>query len=273
MDNKFNRIIREPLVMGGQARIRDTNITVNEIVRLSLDGTSQADILAKYPELKAEDVHQALSHTLQSIFDATHSSFFYDAKERLIPIEGLATLFEKQASELQIKSQVILRESKQLTARIESYRLWMQMMKGNFEPSELLGERQLEYVVEDIDIQLKKFGIRIPIEFPKHYANFKLDDIWTDILFQILSLLIPHIMKFEKVVIQPQQEVVLMQVISEDQYSGYVRLQRDWVNFPGTHLNTVATFAERNGIKFDIQQEGNRVIFEFVLPIWKDEQD
>lgn len=57
---KFDRIVREALVMGGQARIRDTGITVNEIVRLSLDGKSQAEILAQYPVLEAEDVHQAM---------------------------------------------------------------------------------------------------------------------------------------------------------------------------------------------------------------------
>lgn len=64
--SKFKRIVREALVMGGQARIRDTGITVNEIVRLSLDGKSQAEILEDFPQLEAEDVHQALGYSMDT---------------------------------------------------------------------------------------------------------------------------------------------------------------------------------------------------------------
>lgn len=63
----FDRILRDPLIAGGQARIRDTKITVTEIVRLSLAGLSQAEILQEYPMLDAEDVHQAVAYGVHDL--------------------------------------------------------------------------------------------------------------------------------------------------------------------------------------------------------------
>jgi uncharacterized protein (DUF433 family) len=81
--SKFKRIVREPLVMGGQARIRDTGITVNEIGRLSLDGSSQAEILQKFPMLEAEDVHEALGwHS--DYLENLNSGYMFELRGHLI---------------------------------------------------------------------------------------------------------------------------------------------------------------------------------------------
>jgi uncharacterized protein (DUF433 family) len=87
--SKFERIVREPLVMGGQARIRDTGITVNEIVRLSLDGASQAEILQKFPMLEAEDVHEALGWQAQDITSLLRESL-HDNRSSLASIQGFS---------------------------------------------------------------------------------------------------------------------------------------------------------------------------------------
>ena len=84
--SKFERIVRDVLVMGGQARIRDTEITVNEIVRLSLDGKSQSEILEKFPQLEAEDVHQAISwHASRFLL----SNFSFEMRTPMSVIFGL----------------------------------------------------------------------------------------------------------------------------------------------------------------------------------------
>lgn len=88
---KFERIVREALVMGGQARIRDTGITVNEIVRLSLDGKSQADILEEFPQLEAEDVHQALGWQIVSSKQLS-LNYLHEIRVPLTAVRGYSDL-------------------------------------------------------------------------------------------------------------------------------------------------------------------------------------
>ena len=58
----LDRITFDPLVMGGQACIRGMRIPVSLVVNLMANGMIQSEILAEYPDLEAEDVHQALRY-------------------------------------------------------------------------------------------------------------------------------------------------------------------------------------------------------------------
>jgi uncharacterized protein (DUF433 family) len=58
----LERITFDPNVMGGQACIRGMRIPVSLIVNLVANGTSEAEIVAEYPDLEPEDVRQALRY-------------------------------------------------------------------------------------------------------------------------------------------------------------------------------------------------------------------
>jgi uncharacterized protein (DUF433 family) len=58
----FNRITFEPGKMGGRACIRGLRITVGLIVSLIAEGASWDEILSDYPDLKKEDIRQALAY-------------------------------------------------------------------------------------------------------------------------------------------------------------------------------------------------------------------
>ena len=58
----FDRITFDPRIMAGQACIRGMRITAALIVRLVAQGKDQAEILAEYPDLESEDIHQALCY-------------------------------------------------------------------------------------------------------------------------------------------------------------------------------------------------------------------
>ena len=58
----FDRITFDPEMMGGRACIRGTRITVGHVVGLVAEGASHEEILADFPFLEAEDVHQALEY-------------------------------------------------------------------------------------------------------------------------------------------------------------------------------------------------------------------
>ncbi len=54
------RITMNPAVMVGKPVIRGTRIPVELLVRMVAQGISEADILAEYPRLQAEDICAAL---------------------------------------------------------------------------------------------------------------------------------------------------------------------------------------------------------------------
>ena len=59
--DKFERITTEPGILQGEPSIRGLAISVSEVVKRATAGQSVGEILAAYPDLEAEDVHQALA--------------------------------------------------------------------------------------------------------------------------------------------------------------------------------------------------------------------
>lgn len=68
----FERITFDTRVMGGQACIRGMRITAALIVRLVAQGKSLEAILAEYPDLEPEDIHQTLCYAAWLASDQVH---------------------------------------------------------------------------------------------------------------------------------------------------------------------------------------------------------
>jgi uncharacterized protein (DUF433 family) len=64
---KFRRITVHPYQMGGVSCIRGLRITVATIVGMVAERMSQADILAAYPDLEAEDIREALLYAAEAV--------------------------------------------------------------------------------------------------------------------------------------------------------------------------------------------------------------
>ena len=56
----FDRITFEPQILGGRASIRGMRIPVSVIVGQIANGATFEEVLAEYPDLEREDIHQAL---------------------------------------------------------------------------------------------------------------------------------------------------------------------------------------------------------------------
>ena len=59
---RFNRITRQPGVMGGKACVRGMRVTVGMLVGQIGAGRSIEEVLTDYPYLEREDVLQALRY-------------------------------------------------------------------------------------------------------------------------------------------------------------------------------------------------------------------
>ena len=64
---KFTRITVDPNQMGGAPCIRGLRIPVATVVDMIADGMSEAEILAAYPDLVHEDVHEALRYAAEAV--------------------------------------------------------------------------------------------------------------------------------------------------------------------------------------------------------------
>lgn len=63
----FDRITVSPDRMGGVPCIRNVRVPVSTVVGMVAEGMSQSEILQAYPDLQAEDIHQALRYAAEAV--------------------------------------------------------------------------------------------------------------------------------------------------------------------------------------------------------------
>ena len=68
----FDRITFSPQIMGGRACIRGMRIPVSVIVGQIAYGATVEEVLTEYPDLKPEDVQQALAYTAWLAHEEVH---------------------------------------------------------------------------------------------------------------------------------------------------------------------------------------------------------
>jgi uncharacterized protein (DUF433 family) len=62
---KFERITIDPRQMNGVACIRSLRIPVATLVGMVADGMTESEIIAAYPDLEREDIHEALQYAAE----------------------------------------------------------------------------------------------------------------------------------------------------------------------------------------------------------------
>lgn len=72
----FERITFDPRIMAGKACIRGMRITAALVVGLVAQGREQSAILAEYPDLEPEDIHQELGYAAWSASSGSGSLRF-----------------------------------------------------------------------------------------------------------------------------------------------------------------------------------------------------
>jgi uncharacterized protein (DUF433 family) len=64
---RFTRITVDPRQMGGVPCIRGLRIPVATVVSMIADSMAETDILAAYPDLEGEDIHEALRYAADAV--------------------------------------------------------------------------------------------------------------------------------------------------------------------------------------------------------------
>lgn len=87
----FNRITRNPNKFGGQPYIANTNITVQQVVNASLQGHSIEQIMQQFSSLTIDDIHQALSFSIQDIVEGV-AHWRHDGITPLTQVKGYSEI-------------------------------------------------------------------------------------------------------------------------------------------------------------------------------------
>ena len=74
MMEKLDRVTINPNICLGQPTIRGTRITVSVILKMLAADKSIEEIVQAYPELEAEDVHQAVNYAAWIVSDQLHTT-------------------------------------------------------------------------------------------------------------------------------------------------------------------------------------------------------
>jgi uncharacterized protein (DUF433 family) len=64
---RFARITVKASQMGGVPCVRGLRIPVATVVAMVADGMTEAEILAAYPDLEREDIHEALQFAAEAV--------------------------------------------------------------------------------------------------------------------------------------------------------------------------------------------------------------
>lgn len=64
---RFTRITVNPKQMGGAPCIRGLRVPVATVVGMVADGMGKAEILEAYPDLEADDIHEALRYAAEAV--------------------------------------------------------------------------------------------------------------------------------------------------------------------------------------------------------------
>jgi uncharacterized protein (DUF433 family) len=64
---RFTRIATKASQMGGVPCIRGLRIPVATVVAMVADGMTEAEILAAYPDLEGDDIHEALQYAAEAV--------------------------------------------------------------------------------------------------------------------------------------------------------------------------------------------------------------
>jgi uncharacterized protein (DUF433 family) len=64
---KFTRITVNPKQMGGVPCVRGLRIPIATVIGMVADGMTEDEILAAYPDLEREDIHEALRYAADAV--------------------------------------------------------------------------------------------------------------------------------------------------------------------------------------------------------------
>ena len=270
MLRKFDRLTFDETQLHRPAYIRDTGILVDEIVRLSMDRLSQAELLEKYPVLEAEDIYQCLAYSV----DFSYSSMKMwntEGKARIHSTEGYADILLLHKDSIDDKALGRLYQSLKDNSRL-AITMWENLI-NEFDISYTTNRLQITSFtniieqVQDTFIAPYVYSSINPIyQISEHLSNIKCDNYLQQAIVDLLSNsgFFHYACSSNPILlVERQGDEILLQIIHTFPHVGIS-------NETFTYCRTASLIIQQHGSKLEIERDEYSATASFRLPIVED---
>lgn len=276
MSQPFDRIKRDLSKFGGQAYIHKTNITVNQILAKSMQGTSIDEILNEFPTLSIDDIHQALNFVVQDIFSGV-SYWRHDGITPLTQIKGYSEILVGKTefddldtipNEQKHQWMTVIHSSSQRgIARWQQMSQWMSNQYKNNDDDELEVFQIEQFIIDLVSIaQNYEPSLEIDVSPFDSQINIESHGETALILGSILSFSKNTFLPATTINLEVDNKHLILSIHRQLLYpdDNIEKL----LSIPYSPVTTASTFFYVNGITFDVTRDKDTIIFLAELPIW-----
>jgi len=276
---KFERITVDPQVKNGVACIRDTGITVSEVVSKVVHEKTAEEILLEYPDLEATDVQDALAYAVSELLQYAAAL----ANETTVPFAsamGFSQLITLKTETHKITEDQRIDFGKRIYKNVQMikscfryYLDYAHLTYGMLITHHNLQSVSLRYLLRKATENLKSYNpsakiqSTIPDDLPSISDNGYLEKVF---YYLIIDTYFEKLNHDVEIVVTNHRQGVHIQITR--------RLSDETVNvdniefiysYPLNPLNLAAFILHNYGDKIQTAVENNKVIFSFDLPIYQ----
>jgi uncharacterized protein (DUF433 family) len=272
----FDRITQDPNVLDGLPTIRDTGITVSELVKALMGGKTADEVLAEQPHLESEDVTQALMRGVRDLL-AAMSLVGLDLRNHLTSIQVSGMVHNKKFDDLTAEARTdlidsIMQSTSDAKERLWDYTLWAEWIYDSSRPTitEYFERKTLNELVESA---LKKSGQGehqvVGLDEPVLIrSSWCLERAIRALIVNRLDL--PLNTGASITVVRTEQSPSLEINRYSEKMSQFPYVEGHYLNGTATPLFVVAHIIRQHGSQLKIHPTEDGVTFEFDLPIWSE---
>lgn len=272
---EFKRISVDPKVKNGLPCIRDTGITVSQVVKRVAHEKPTIEVLADYPNLESEDIEEALAYAVAEMPVAISTSLF-DIRVPMTNIQGYSTLILELTKSGGITDEQridfvngISTSSVRLNQMLFNLLNWSRWVYGNpysipwsgIAISEAL---DLAGVSKNPNVQIK-MAENLPLVRENGTLVIAFSGLVQDDFFRRF--------KKEALIIVTRQAETKILVHIERQFAHETNDPMNSLEpilIPTSPITTAAIIIQEHGGELQTHLSDNGVIFEFNLPIWQE---
>ncbi|HEX2906728.1 MAG TPA: DUF433 domain-containing protein [Phototrophicaceae bacterium] len=271
---QFDRITFDVTINSGQASIRDTGITVSEIVQKLVHEKTTAEVLAEYPGLEAEDVEEALAYAVKDLMDAV-AAWRHETHRPLTYVTGYSEFVQRglgTEEQRKIYLNIVAQKSQEVRDLADLPNLWMRIHYGNpsidweqFSLSQFI-ERSLYQLQPFVTIQtiISTDGLQLKANYEITTAVYLLVNNW------YLTKLKPgSAMK----ICEENDKEIWISIFRESENKEPPLREAEIYNWELSPFTLARQIIQRHNLDFQVIPSDEGLTFKFRLPIWKDDSE
>jgi uncharacterized protein (DUF433 family) len=267
---KFERIRVEK----GQAYIRDTNITVSEIVKKVVHEQTSAQVLSEYPLLDSDDIEEVMAYAVSDLIE-TVAMWRNTGLGPVSTLAGFSKIFADNSdiTEEQKKqfNAIMYRSSRQAVAAWWNFSSWV--YETYRDEKDYYHQTSIDSLVKEVLQELPEYDPTAQViwnvaeDLPDIRTDYNLPSAIVNILTDRTSIWLNTESTFE--ISSENNRFVSFRVLRQFEYEEHGDLSHEHIlGWRSSPLSLAALIINKHGSELQITTSDDGIIFRFSLPIW-----